>query len=82
MSSWPQAALVGAVRAYRFALSPLLGGSCRFEPTCSAYALEAIERHGVVVHPGYFYDFDRDGYFVVSLLTDPEKLEEGIARIV
>jgi alanine-synthesizing transaminase len=54
---------------------PRLGGDEEF-------ALEAIERHGVVVHPGYFYDFDRDGYFVVSLLTDPEKLQEGIARIV
>jgi len=46
MSSWPQAVLVGAVRAYRFALSPWLGSACRFEPTCSAYALEALERHG------------------------------------
>ena len=46
MSSWPQAVLVGAVRAYRFALSPWLGSACRFEPTCSAYALEALEKHG------------------------------------
>ena len=46
MSSWPQAVLVGAVRAYRFALSPWLGSACRFEPTCSAYALDALEKHG------------------------------------
>jgi hypothetical protein len=46
MSSWPQAALVGAVRAYRFMLSPWLGNACRFEPTCSAYALEALGKHG------------------------------------
>jgi putative membrane protein insertion efficiency factor len=46
MSSWPQAVLVGTVRAYRFALSPWLGNACRFEPTCSAYALEALEKHG------------------------------------
>lgn len=45
-------------------------------------ALNALERHGVVVQPGYFFDFDRDGYFVVSLLTDPDVLKEGIARIV
>jgi putative membrane protein insertion efficiency factor len=38
--------LVGAVRAYRFFLSPWLGSACRFEPTCSAYALQALERHG------------------------------------
>jgi putative membrane protein insertion efficiency factor len=49
MSSWPQVALVGAVRAYRFALSPWLGNACRFEPTCSAYALEALETHGAAV---------------------------------
>lgn len=46
MTSWPQAVLIGAVRAYRFALSPWLGNACRFEPTCSAYALEALEQHG------------------------------------
>ena len=46
MRSWPQAALIGAVRAYRFALSPWLGSACRFTPTCSAYALEALETHG------------------------------------
>ena len=49
MSSWPQDVLVGAVRAYRFALSPWLGNACRFEPTCSAYALEALEKHGAAV---------------------------------
>jgi len=46
MKSWPQAALLGAVRGYRFFLSPWLGSACRFEPTCSAYALEALGRHG------------------------------------
>jgi putative membrane protein insertion efficiency factor len=46
MRSWPQAALLGAVRGYRFFLSPWLGSACRFEPTCSVYALEALGRHG------------------------------------
>jgi aspartate/methionine/tyrosine aminotransferase len=45
------------------------------------FALDALERHGVLVQPGYFFDFERDGYFVVSLLTDPEILREGIERI-
>lgn len=38
--------LIGIVKAYRLLLSPWLGQSCRFEPTCSAYAIEALERHG------------------------------------
>jgi len=50
--------------------------------TDEEFALDALERHGVLIQPGYFFDFDRDGYFVVSLLTDPEVLQEGIARIV
>ncbi|HMQ42402.1 MAG TPA: membrane protein insertion efficiency factor YidD [Paracoccus sp. (in: a-proteobacteria)] len=34
------------VRAYRLLLSPWVGHGCRFQPTCSAYALEALEKHG------------------------------------
>ncbi|WP_300711632.1 membrane protein insertion efficiency factor YidD [Limnohabitans sp.] len=38
--------LMGMVRGYRLVLSPWLGSACRFEPTCSAYALQALDRHG------------------------------------
>ena len=38
--------LIFLIKGYRLALSPWLGGQCRFHPTCSAYSLEAIERHG------------------------------------
>lgn len=38
--------LLGLIRAYRLALSPWWGNQCRFTPTCSEYASEAIERHG------------------------------------
>jgi putative membrane protein insertion efficiency factor len=38
--------LIGSVRAYRLLLSPWLGNACRFEPTCSRYAIEALEAHG------------------------------------
>lgn len=41
--------LVNAVKAYRLLLSPWLGSSCRFDPTCSIYAIEALERHGAGV---------------------------------
>jgi aspartate/methionine/tyrosine aminotransferase len=47
-----------------------------------ALALRLIEEHGIVVHPGYFFDFDADGYIVVSLLTEPEIFNEGIRRII
>ena len=41
-----KALLLGAIRAYRLLLSPWWGGQCRFSPTCSEYAAEAITRHG------------------------------------
>lgn len=36
------------IRAYQLALSPFLGANCRFHPSCSSYALEALERHGAL----------------------------------
>jgi len=36
------------VLAYRYLISPLLPPTCRFAPTCSAYALEALQQHGAV----------------------------------
>ena len=45
-SSLVQQVLIGVVKFYRLMLSPWLGSSCRFEPTCSAYALTALETHG------------------------------------
>lgn len=43
-----RAALVGLIRLYQVAISPWTPASCRFHPTCSAYALAAVERHGVL----------------------------------
>lgn len=45
-------------------------------------AVALVEYFGVIVHPGYFFDFDGDGYLVVSLLTRPEELDEGIRPII
>jgi uncharacterized protein len=42
----PKAVLIGLVRGYRLLLSPSLGSACRFTPTCSAYALDALAQHG------------------------------------
>lgn len=41
-----QTLLMGLVKGYRLLLSPWLGSACRFEPTCSRYALGALENHG------------------------------------
>jgi uncharacterized protein len=41
-----QKILISLVKLYRLLLSPSIGSACRFEPTCSLYAIEALERHG------------------------------------
>jgi putative membrane protein insertion efficiency factor len=40
--------LIGGIRFYRLAFSPFMGWHCRFYPTCSHYAIEALEEHGVM----------------------------------
>lgn len=45
----PQRLLTGVVLAYRWTLKPWLGNACRFEPSCSQYALDALRQHGAVV---------------------------------
>ena len=46
VSALVNAVLIGLVRGYRFFLSPWLGSACRFTPTCSQYALAALQQHG------------------------------------
>jgi len=43
---WMQRGLMALVQGYRWFLSPWLGSACRFSPTCSAYALDALRLHG------------------------------------
>ena len=42
------ALLLALIKIYRYALSPWLGSNCRFHPSCSAYALEALQSHGTL----------------------------------
>ena len=44
----PRRVLIALVRAYQILLSPLLPPACRYLPSCSAYAVEALERHGAL----------------------------------
>lgn len=44
----PRRALIGLVRLYQLVLSPHMGASCRFTPTCSQYAVESLRRYGAV----------------------------------
>ena len=45
---FPSQFLIYGVRFYQFALSPVLGGHCRFEPSCSHYFIQAVEKYGAV----------------------------------
>lgn len=41
-------ALIAFIKLYKKAISPFLPNACRFEPTCSQYMIEAIEKHGII----------------------------------
>lgn len=72
--------LIGVVRGYRLLLSPWLGSSCRFEPTCSAYSLQALERFGALkgsyltlARIGRCHPWCQGGLDPVPGITDPAK---------
>lgn len=41
-------AVIGLLRVYQVVVSPWLGPACRFDPSCSSYAIQAVERHGAL----------------------------------
>ncbi len=47
--AWP---LIQLLRFYRLAISPWLGANCRFDPSCSSYAIEALQVHGILKGTG------------------------------
>lgn len=59
--------LIGLVRLYQVAISPWLPPSCRYTPTCSAYAIEALQRHGPV----------RGGWLALKRLLRCHPFREG-----
>ena len=62
-----RALLTGLIRIYQRLLSPLLGPRCRFYPSCSHYAIEAIERHGAA----------RGSWLAARRITRCHPLNEG-----
>ncbi|HSJ26657.1 MAG TPA: membrane protein insertion efficiency factor YidD [Acidimicrobiia bacterium] len=65
--SLPARVLVGLIRAYQRFVSPALGRNCRFSPTCSTYALEAVSLHGA----------RRGGWMAIRRLGRCHPLVEG-----
>ena len=45
-------------------------------------AVALLERSAVLVHPGHFFDFDRDGFLVLSLITAEAEFQEGVRRLL
>ena len=45
-------------------------------------AIKILHNLSVLVHPGHFYDFPRDGHLILSLITPPDNLRQGITQIV
>jgi putative membrane protein insertion efficiency factor len=48
LSNFAKFVVLQLLRAYKWAISPMFPPSCRYVPTCSEYAMEAVERYGVV----------------------------------
>jgi putative membrane protein insertion efficiency factor len=79
--------LLASLRLYKVFLSPFFGGACKYHPSCSNYAYEAIERHGA--RRGFVLalkrlsrcrPFTQGGYDPVPDLLEPRASRPGIAR--
>ena len=65
--TWPKRAMLWAIRFYRGAISPMHQPCCRFIPTCSQYALEAVEKYGAL----------KGGYLAVRRILRCNPLHRG-----
>ncbi|MEO1511170.1 MAG: membrane protein insertion efficiency factor YidD [Planctomycetota bacterium] len=59
--------MIGVVKLYQVTLSPIVGGQCRFRPTCSQYAIEALREHGPI----------RGGWMTASRIVRCNPLTKG-----
>jgi hypothetical protein len=80
--------LIGLLRGYRAVISPLYGQVCRYHPSCSAYALEAVERHGsirgswlAVRRLGRCHPWAAGGYDPVPPPTEPPSRSVATATL-
>lgn len=78
--AWP---LIQLVRLYRLAISPWLGSNCRFDPTCSSYAIEALQVHGIlkggrlaIARIGRCHPWGSSGYDPVPLNSEDQSSED------
>jgi len=86
----PRQVLIGVVRGYQLFISPLSSSTCRFQPTCSAYAIEALRRYGfwkgLVLavyrlgrcHPWGGHGYDPPRWFGEARFEEPSPEESGI----
>ena len=80
--------LIGLLRAYRAVISPLYGQVCRYHPSCSAYALEAVREYGsirgswlAVRRLGRCHPWAAGGYDPVPPRTSGPSLEQPVAAV-
>lgn len=81
--------LIAIIKIYQVAISPFIGRHCRFQPTCSSYAIEAIDQHGsicggwlAVKRIGRCHPWNEGGYDPVPLCPDDHVCSENATQSV
>lgn len=67
IKTFPRKLLIVTIKGYQYLISPLLGNNCRFYPSCSCYAKESVESHGVI----------RGGYLAIHRLLKCHPFHAG-----